>query len=41
MWDLGSAHRHVWWSPEVYELMGGVRSMDTTEARAVEPDLRK
>ncbi|MFO1001909.1 MAG: PAS domain S-box protein [Planctomycetaceae bacterium] len=33
-WDLSSGH--VWWSPEVYELMGAAAGTDTGEASAVE-----
>jgi PAS domain S-box-containing protein len=33
-WDLSSGN--VWWSPEVYELMGAPEGMDTREAQAVQ-----
>ena len=33
-WDLTSGN--VWWSPEVYELMGAPEGMDTREAQAVD-----
>ena len=36
VWDWNLSSGHVWWSQEVYELMGAPEDMDTRAIRAVE-----
>jgi PAS domain S-box-containing protein len=36
VWDWDLVSQNVWWSPEVYSLMGAPSDMDTREAEAIE-----